>query len=89
MHRGGNTVLIRFLTVLLSLGLAAGAARASLPFTVEAIATFNKPWSLVFLPDGRMLVTEKAGRLLLVTQNGDAEAVAGVPEVDYGGQGGL
>ena len=43
-----------------------------------------------FLPDGRLLVTEKKGRLLIVTQNGDkSEPLAGVPDVDYGGQGGF
>jgi glucose/arabinose dehydrogenase len=45
---------------------------------------------MTFLPDGRMLISEKKGRLLMVTQDGDkSEPVSGVPEVDYGGQGGL
>jgi glucose/arabinose dehydrogenase len=48
------------------------------------------PWSLAFLPDGRMLVTEKAGRLRVVTQDGKlSEPVAGLPAVDARGQGGL
>ena len=48
------------------------------------------PWSLAFLPDGRVLVTEKPGRLRLV-ENGvlRAEPVSGVPEVLFSGQGGL
>jgi glucose/arabinose dehydrogenase len=77
------------IAVLVGLVLAVSCAWAGLPFKVEVIATFNKPWSLAFLPDGRMLVTEQQGRLLLVSQDGEARAVAGVPQVDFGGQGGL
>ncbi|WP_300542822.1 PQQ-dependent sugar dehydrogenase [Maricaulis sp.] len=48
------------------------------------------PWSLAFLPDGRMLVTEKPGRLRIVGPDGlEAEPVAGVPDVLHAGQGGL
>jgi len=42
-------------------------AQAALPFTVEPIAAFDEPWAMTFLPDGRMLVTEKKGILRLVT----------------------
>ncbi len=60
------------------------------PFTATAVATFDEPWAMTFLPDGRLLVTEKPGRLLVVTTDGKKSApVSGVPEVDYGGQGGL
>jgi glucose/arabinose dehydrogenase len=45
---------------------------------------------MTFLPDDRLLVTEKPGRLLLVTQSGQQSSpIEGVPQVDYGGQGGL
>ncbi len=48
------------------------------------------PWSLAFLPDGRMLVTERPGRLRYVTKDGSvSEPVAGVPAVFAEGQGGL
>ncbi|HEU4515761.1 MAG TPA: PQQ-dependent sugar dehydrogenase [Steroidobacteraceae bacterium] len=48
------------------------------------------PWALAFLPDGRMLVTERPGRLRYVTREGAvSEPVAGVPKVDAEGQGGL
>jgi glucose/arabinose dehydrogenase len=51
----------------------------------------ERPWGLAFLPDGRMLVTEKAGRLRLVGKDGklDATPIAGLPRVDAQGQGGL
>jgi aldose sugar dehydrogenase len=58
--------------------------------TVTPLAAFDQPWAMTFLPDGRLLITEKAGRLLLVDQQGGLlGTVAGVPAVDYGGQGGL
>ena len=45
---------------------------------------------MAFLPDGRMLVTEKSGQLLVVSQAGEKSGpVSGLPNVDYGGQGGL
>jgi glucose/arabinose dehydrogenase len=51
----------------------------------------DRPWSLAFLPDGRMLVTERAGRLRVVGKDGrlDPTPVAGLPRVDAQGQGGL
>jgi aldose sugar dehydrogenase len=58
--------------------------------TVTPLAEFDEPWAMTFLPDGRLLITEKAGRLLLVDRNGDRlSVISGVPAVDYGGQGGL
>ncbi len=49
------------------------------------------PWGLAFLPDGKMLVTEKPGRLRVVSADGKqmSEPVAGLPAVDARGQGGL
>jgi glucose/arabinose dehydrogenase len=60
-----------------------------LPFTVTEIADFDIPWAMAFLPDGRMLVTEQRGALKLYTQGGSSVAIRGVPQVSYGGQGGL
>ena len=58
---------------------------------VETVARgLEHPWALEFLPDGRMLVSERPGRLRIVSQGGGISApLAGVPEVQAGGQGGL
>jgi len=53
------------------------------------VATFANPWAMTFLPDGRMLVTEKQGRLRLVTTAGVVATVSGTPAVVDAGQGGL
>ena len=57
---------------------------------VRVVEGLANPWSVAFLPDGRMLVTERAGRLRTVA-NGklDPQPVAGLPEVAPHGQGGL
>ncbi|WP_183190311.1 PQQ-dependent sugar dehydrogenase [Ancylobacter tetraedralis] len=58
---------------------------------VETVATgLENPWSLAFLPDGRMLVSERPGRLRIVSRNGTVSApVDGLPPVFARGQGGL
>ncbi|TKD52309.1 PQQ-dependent sugar dehydrogenase [Sphingomonas baiyangensis] len=63
---------------------------AGVPFTVTPVADFDAPWAMTFLPDGRMLVTEKAGQLMLVSADGQTKtSVSGIPAVDSAGQGGL
>lgn len=84
------------------LGLAAGlAATAALGGCAEAAAKTSvrpvavaeglaHPWSIAFLPDGRLLVTERPGRLLAIDpRTQQAAAIAGVPAVAAVGQGGL
>jgi glucose/arabinose dehydrogenase len=65
------------------------ASFAQAPFTTTPIAEFNEPWAMAFLPDGRLLVTQKRGALKVhaieAKKTGD---VSGVPAVEYGGQGG-
>jgi aldose sugar dehydrogenase len=58
---------------------------------VPLLAGLENPWSIAFLPDGRMLVTERAGRLRLVSQDFklDPKPIEGLPEVIANGQGGL
>ncbi|MDH4062309.1 MAG: PQQ-dependent sugar dehydrogenase, partial [Aquincola sp.] len=51
----------------------------------------DSPWGMAFLPDGRMLVTQKAGTMVIVSADGSAvdATISGVPAVNSGGQGGL
>ncbi len=81
---------LTILTLALLLTACVTAEDTPSPFTATPVASFDEPWAMTFLPDGRLLVTEKSGRLLLVTQDGKKSApIPGVPDVDYGGQGGL
>ncbi len=84
----------------LFLAMAAGGASAqinageqkpepALPFNMVKVTTLNLPWKIAFLPDGRMLITEKVGGLQLVTQQGAKTPVANVPAVLWRGQGGM
>ncbi|HWA89129.1 MAG TPA: PQQ-dependent sugar dehydrogenase, partial [Rhizomicrobium sp.] len=61
----------------------------TMPFTMTQVTTFNLPWRIAFLPDGRMLITEKVGALWLVTQQGAKTPVTNVPAVLHQGQGGM
>jgi glucose/arabinose dehydrogenase len=61
----------------------------SLPFTMTEVAKFKLPWRMAFLPDGRMLVTEKVGPVWLVTQEGEKTPIDNVPAVLWQGQGGM
>lgn len=70
--------------------VAEPAASDVRPFTSTEVASFDEPWAMAFLPDGRLLVTEKRGALKLVdVASGKVGDIKGVPEVDYGGQGGF
>jgi glucose/arabinose dehydrogenase len=60
-----------------------------LPFTMTQVAEFKLGWRMAFLPDGRMLVTEKVGPVWLVTQQGEKTPVDNVPAVLWQGQGGM
>ena len=66
-------------------------ARSGVTIHAQEIASgLDHPWAIVFLPDGRMLITERAGRLRVVTREGRISApIEGLPRVHAQGQGGL
>src|ERR1700756_3076614 len=61
----------------------------ALSFNMTQVTTLTLPWKIAFLPDGRMLITEKVGGMQLVTQQGTKTPVTNVPAVLYRGQGGM
>jgi glucose/arabinose dehydrogenase len=81
----------RVLAALAGMVLSVSAqAQGKPPFKIEAVASFDQPWAMAFMPDGRMLVTEKTGSLYIVSQDGQkSRPVINMPDVDYGKQGGL
>lgn len=90
------SVLIVGLLVAGLLGCSPAATKAaaapSAPYRIETVAEgLEHPWGLAFLPDGAMLVTERAGRLRLIGADGKlrAQPISGVPGVFARGQGGL
>jgi glucose/arabinose dehydrogenase len=68
-----------------------GSVKTSTPYEGKAIATdLKNPWGITVLPDGRFLITEKAGTIRIATTSGQVGApIAGIPKVDPAGQGGL
>ena len=92
---------VRFSTAVLLLTLASPVAwaqvnvgeqkpEATLPFEMTTTSTFGLPWRIAFLPDGRMLVTEKIGPIWLVSAEGQKIApLGGTPAVYWQGQNGM
>lgn len=70
---------------------AVPAQAQSQPVRTQVVATgLQNPWGLAFLPDGRFLVTERAGRMRVLQADGRASApLTGLPSIAAGGQGGL
>ena len=94
MHARALPALV--LSLCMSTPLAAEITKAPAQKTRQAIKVeaFAKglvhPWGMAFLPDGRLLVTERPGRLRIVGKDGKLSSpVAGVPKVYASGQGGL
>ena len=82
--------LVIFAILLLTACSAGTTVAGHGAFVVTEITSFDGPWAMSFLPDGRLLVTEQEGRLYVVTQDGaKSTPLQGVPDVDYGGQGGF
>jgi glucose/arabinose dehydrogenase len=63
---------------------------ADLPFAIETIGTFESPWAMAFLPNGKILVTQKLGALILFDpRSGTRQTISGTPQVVSAGQGAL
>ena len=78
----------KFALFLIAVCVSGAQAQGVRPETVAA--GLQNPWGLAFLPGGRFLVTERPGKLRVVSADGKLAApVAGVPDVAAGGQGGL
>ena len=90
-----NRQRARFFAWLLALALAFCAGLAQAAAAPPAASTFasglKNPWGMAFLPDGRILVTQKAGELVIVSADGKTVGapIGGVPAVNSSGQGGL
>lgn len=84
------TALLLLLSVIRAVpAQTAGGARESEPFELEQVVTgLEHPWGIAIMPDGRLLVTERPGRLNLI-ENGRVTSVAGLPSISGFGQGGL
>ena len=81
---------MRHALIALALFSAGLAACAQEPKPITVASGLENPWGLAFLPDGRMLVTERPGRLRIVQADGHvSEPVQGLPKIVVGGQGGL
>jgi aldose sugar dehydrogenase len=88
-------IALAFLAVLAGFPALAAQTKAPAaprtPVTVDTMAKgLEHPWGLQFLPDGRLLVTERPGSIRIVTRDGRiSPPLAGVPKVDARGQGGM
>lgn len=65
--------------------------KTSVPYEAQVISSgLGKPWGIINLPDGRFLITEKSGSMIIVSKDGKTKhTVGGFPKVDDKGQGGL
>src|ERR1700730_8880292 len=77
-------------TVWAQVNLGESKPEANMPFTMTTVSTFELPWRIAFLPDGRMLITEKVGPVWLVSPQGQKIApVTNTPAVYWQGQNGM
>lgn len=56
---------------------------------IEKLASLSEPWGMSWLPDGKLLITEKPGRLRIYANGTLSEPISGLPPIEYRGQGGL
>ena len=90
MRRSPLSLLASALLVASAAASAQAPAAVDRPFDAVEVARFDEPWAMTFLPDGRLLVTEKAGRLWVQdVATGKRTRIGRVPEVVHAGQGGF
>ena len=79
------------LTLLIPLVACGSDANTTQPrgFEPTEVGVFDRPWAMTFLPDGRLLITEKGGALKLRATDGSVGEITGVPSPKVAGQGGL
>ena len=89
MHLPTKIIILSLLTCLF--GVHKGVAEDSnVDFVTNTVGQYNSPWAIEFLPDNRILLSEMKGSLKLLDPDGSLLGeVTGVPEVAFGGQGGL
>jgi glucose/arabinose dehydrogenase len=69
---------------------SAPAASTEKPFDIATVGAFEGPWAMAFLPDGKILVTQKMGAMILFDpRSGDKQTLSGTPSVVSAGQGAL
>src|SRR4051812_41688327 len=96
LYKGVRAAILSLCLVAFGLRVALNAAdnpqvvkTKSGPVNVERLAQLEYPWGMTFMPDGRLLITEKPGRLRIYSGGKLSEPIQGVPKVTYRGQGGL
>jgi glucose/arabinose dehydrogenase len=83
-------VALASVTAVAQVNMGGQKPEASMPFAMTTASTFELPWRMAFLPDGRMLVTEKVGPVWLVSHQGQKiSPVANTPAVYWQGQNGM
>lgn len=92
---------MRFLWIFLLVGFLVACSRSDQgnkalpppgsPKTIVLNSSLKAPWGMAFLPDGRLLVTQKEGNMVMLTADGRTieRTVTGLPKVSFSGQGGL
>src|SRR5688500_12550678 len=84
---GGSTAEAAAAAAAANAPLTQPSAPPNAPFRIQEVADLAAPWAMTFLPDGRMLITEKAGQLLLLSADGrQRKTITGTPPVMSEGQ---
>jgi aldose sugar dehydrogenase len=90
VHRNAIATVVLAAAIAACSSIGAKPSAVSAPFSVKDVTSFNEPWAMAFLPDGRALITEKSGKLMLWDPTSNTVvSVTGTPTVKNAGQGGF